>query len=36
MRHPAFDVTIIVFIVGNVVIMALDQDDLSPSDSDNL
>lgn len=35
-RHPAFDVTIILFIVGNVVIMALDQDDLSPTDSDNL
>ena len=29
LRHPVFDVTIISFIIGNVVIMALDADDIS-------
>jgi hypothetical protein len=36
LRHPMFDVTIISLIVGNVVVMALDQDDISPTTVKNL
>jgi len=35
-KHPIFDVTIISFIVCNVVVMALDQDDIDLNMQDSL